>query len=231
MSFIRTETWGGLTCRVVPDPRGDGGPVVVLLHGFGAPGGDLVPLAGAFDVPPGTTFVFPEAPLELPWGYDSRAWWLIDMARLERALSAGDSALPDEIPPGLPPSRDKVVAMLRELESELGATPDRLVLGGFSQGAMLSCDVALRMETPPAGLALMSATLLSATEWAPLAANLAGRRVLLSHGTQDPLLPFRVAERLRDMLVAGGAEVDWVPFRGQHEIPGVVLEGLARLVN
>ena len=77
----------------------------------------------------------------------------------------------------------------------------------------------------------MSSTLLSATEWAPLMPRLAGRPVLLSHGTLDPLLPFQVAGRLRDLLIDAGADVRWIPFRGQHEIPPSVIEGLATLVR
>ena len=49
-----------------------------------------------------------------------------------------------EIPDGLAEARASVIAMLDELERELA--PSFLVLGGFSQGAMLSCDVALRTE-------------------------------------------------------------------------------------
>ena len=57
---MRTLELGGLECRVVggSDREGGGdGPVVVLLHGFGAPGDDLVPLWRVMDVPRGTRFV------------------------------------------------------------------------------------------------------------------------------------------------------------------------------
>lgn len=229
---MRLERWGGLRCRIVEAASGRAEHVVVLLHGFGAPGADLVPLAGALGAPAGTAFVFPEAPLELPWGLDSRAWWMIDIERLERAMSgSGPREIPDEVPPGLPRARSGVLAMLGDVESSLKVPPERVVLGGFSQGAMLACDVALRRDVPPAGLALMSSTLLSSTEWTPLMPRLAGRPVLLSHGTLDPLLPFDVSVTLRDLLIDAGADMRWIPFRGQHEIPPPVLEGLATLVR
>ena len=64
--------WAGLDAMVA----GSGtGPIVVLVHGFGAPGDDLVPLADEISAPAGTRFVFPAAPLSL--GPDSRAWWMI----------------------------------------------------------------------------------------------------------------------------------------------------------
>jgi phospholipase/carboxylesterase len=229
----RIENVGGLRCRFASE--GDG-PVVVLLHGFGAPGGDLVALAGAIDAPHGTTFVFPEAPLELPWGFDARAWWLIDMERLERAVAGGTvNRLVDETPDGLDAARERVQSMLEELRARPSLHGRPLVLGGFSQGAMLACDVALRTAdvgdlAAPAGLALMSTTILSARAWTERMARLAGCRVLLSHGTADPLLPFSVAGRLRDLLLDAGADVRWIPFRGGHEIPPPVLEGLSAVI-
>src|SRR3954447_22945350 len=69
----------------------DAGPLtVVLMHGYGAPGDDLVSMASAVEAPAGTTFVFPEAPLALSdpmmaFLGDARAWWPVDIGRYERA--------------------------------------------------------------------------------------------------------------------------------------------------
>ena len=83
---MREEHIGGLRTRVTGGTDGKGGghgPLVLLLHGFGAPGDDLVSLADVLNVPTGTRFVFPEGPLSLSFGpTDARAWWLIDMARI-----------------------------------------------------------------------------------------------------------------------------------------------------
>ena len=69
---------------------------------------------------------------------------------------------------------------------------------GFSQGAMISLDLALRSERPLAGLALMSATMLCASEWTALMPRRAKLPVMQSHGRVDPLLPYELAEKLRD---------------------------------
>lgn len=235
---MRTHTLGGLTIRMVGGTDGDGGgdgPVVVLLHGYGAPGEDLVGLAGELggggSAP--ARFVFPAAPLSLPPEYGAgRAWWHIDMMRLQLAMATGQARdLTRDIPEGLESAREKVIAMLCELRRVLAIGDAPIWLGGFSQGAMLACDVALRSNEPLCGLALMSGTMLCEEEWLPLMAARAGLRVLVSHGRLDPLLPFSIAERLRDELARGGAAVTWVPFAGGHGIAPEVLSTLEGLIR
>jgi len=224
---MKTTVIAGLTTRTV-ERDGSGGPTVVLLHGFGAPGDDLVPLAEVLDAPAGTRFVFPAAPLELQMGWgDSRAWWMIDMAALEEALMEGrERDLSKQVPEGLSEAREQLVRFLGEL-----APAGKLVLGGFSQGAMLSCDVALRSDRPLAGLVMMSGTYLAEDEWGPLMQRRAGLRVFQSHGSRDPLLPYANAERLKHDLGKSGARVDWVSFRGGHEIPRDVLIGVSKFLH
>ena len=212
------------------DGRGAGdGPVVVLLHGFGAPGDDLVALAGALALPAAVRWVFPAAPLELDGGFgDARAWWLIDLVRLQLDLARGVvTDRSSEIPDGLDAARVAIGGVLDAVRDELGVADERVVLGGFSQGAMLACDVVLRSERVFAGLALLSGTLIARAQWQPRLAARAGLPTLQSHGRADPLLPFAAAERLRDLLRAGGLAVEWHPFDGGHELPRAVLVALA----
>jgi phospholipase/carboxylesterase len=219
----------GLNTHIVGPP--DAATTCVLLHGFGATGDDLVALAGELDAP--ARFVFPEALLELGGLYgDARAWWLIDLARFEDELRRGvlrDRR--DEIPVGLLEARAQVMRLVDQLQARFSLPANSLVLGGFSQGAMLALDVALHRDTPPAGLILMSGTLIAESTWLPRMASLAGVPVVLSHGRHDGLLPFSVAEVLRDRLAAAGAEVDWQPFPGGHEIPRTVLAAAGKLLR
>ena len=200
---------------------------VVLLHGFGAPGDDLVSLADVIDAPPRTRFVFPAAPLVLggPYG-DARAWWMLDLERIERAMAGIVEDRSAEVPDGL----DRARGLLAQTLDEIAAgTTAPIVLGGFSQGAMLALDTFLDGTPPIAGLALMSGTRINGAAWAARFARARGVPVMMSHGRADPLLPFAAAASLRDDLRAAGADLDWIEFAGGHEIPPPVIAGLSRL--
>jgi phospholipase/carboxylesterase len=228
---MRIAQLGGLTIHLCGGTDGKGGgngPVVILLHGFGAPGNDLVSLADVLNVPTGTRFVFPEGPLTLSFGpRDARAWWLIDMARIAQDQTAGRIRDPsNEIPKGLTPARATMLGFLKEVEHTFNVDPRKTVLGGFSQGAMLTCDAMLHTDRPYAGLVQLSGNLLAQPIWSPLMPKRKGLPVFQSHGMQDEILPYVGAERLRDTLGQSGLAVDWHKFRGGHEIPEPVLQRL-----
>ena len=230
---MREVQLGTLKARIAggTDREGGGaGPVVVLMHGYGAPGTDLVPLLRELSVPPAVRFVFPEAPLDA--GFGGRAWWPIDMARLQDRFSAsGVARLIAEVPEGSAASREAMFGLLAALERDFEAKPKSTVIGGFSQGAMLATDIVLRSDRPFGGLAVLSGTLISHDEWRPLMKARQGLPVVQSHGRADPVLPFAVAEQLRDELSAAGLALEFVPFNGGHGIPGSVLEALAGLIG
>jgi phospholipase/carboxylesterase len=228
---MRIAQLGGLTLRLSGGTDGKGGgngPLVLLLHGFGAPGNDLVPLADVLNVPTGTRFVFPEGPLTLSFGpRDARAWWLIDMSRMAQDQAAGRPRdLSNEIPKGLAPVRETMLAFLKEIERTFAADPRKTVLGGFSQGAMLTCDAMLHTDRPYAGLVQLSGNLLAQPIWNSLMPKRKGLPVFQSHGMRDEILPYVGAERLRDALSQSGLAVEWHKFRGGHEIPEPVLQRL-----
>jgi phospholipase/carboxylesterase len=235
---MQQRKFGDLTVRLAggTDREGGGdGPLCVLLHGFGAPGGDLVPLFRALTVPREVRFAFPAAPLVLdpsaPAEHAPRAWWMIDMLRLQSSIRDEPEKLARQTPAGLDAARSAIEGMLDAFERELNAPREQIVLGGFSQGAMLACDVTLRSARPPAGLVLLSGAPICADDWQQLAPARKGLRVLQSHGRSDPVLPFHGGEWLRDFLQAAGLSVEWVPFGGGHGIPDGVLDRLGAFLG
>ncbi|TKS61796.1 MAG: hypothetical protein EWM72_00198 [Nitrospira sp.] len=229
---MRRDRFGGLDVRIVGGTDGQGGgngPIVILVHGFGAPGDDLVPLADVLDVPAGTRWMFPEAHLSLNMGFgDSRAWWIIDMSRIQADRAAGRIRdLSMEIPMGLALARERLLAFFKELPCHLPIDYKKTVIGGFSQGAILTCDAALHTDYPIAGLVQLSGNLLAQPEWGPLMPKRKGLPVFQSHGTQDDILSYVGAERLRESLNKSGLAVEWHSFRGGHEIPESVLRALS----
>jgi phospholipase/carboxylesterase len=233
---MREAVLGGLKVRLVggSDGRGEGdGPIVLLLHGFGAPGHDLVPLADVIEVPGGTRWLFPEAPLSLNMGFgDSRAWWIIDFSRIQEDRAAGRIRdLSVEIPQGLALARERFLAFLKELPQQFQIDYKKTVIGGFSQGAMLTCDAVLHTDYPFAGLVQLSGNLLARAIWSPLIPKRKALPVFQSHGTLDDILPHIGAEHLRDALTQSGLAVEWQSFRGGHEIPKPVLQRLSMFIT
>jgi phospholipase/carboxylesterase len=233
MSLTR---FGELFCRLVSDGTSKHEWLVVLCHGFGAPGDDLVDLAPAMlqlapELGSKVIFAFPEAPLTLDFaGFgQARAWWHLDLEGIARARALGlTRTLAQEKPEGLEPACNKLMTMLEELQAQTGVPMKRTVLGGFSQGAMLATDLTLRGGRAPRGLFCLSGNLLNAQEWADLARRRKGLEVFMSHGRQDPVLPYGGAEDLRECLETAGCHVTFLPFDGGHTINH---EGVAEMAR
>ena len=152
---------GGLRAVAVGDP--DAARVVMTLaHGLQMEPGDLSPFAHSLGVP--AWFLFPEAPLDAePRG---RAWWSVDTAARAQAIAQGPRDFVAQHPSGLATARARLLAFLEAAKAAAGTRP--LVIGGFSQGGMLTCDVLLRSELTVAALVLLSASRIAFDEWQPL---------------------------------------------------------------
>lgn len=236
---MTTSELGGLTTRIVDD--GDKPELALILcHGFGAPGHDLVPLGeeilrASETLRSRLRCYFPEAPLGLDsYGmFGSRAWWMLDIEAIQRAVMEGIPRERDrkERPEGMLEARNAMLALIEDVKAQTGLDESRIVLGGFSQGSMLTVDVATRLETSPAGLIAWSGTLLNEDEWRQHGPRHKGLKVVQSHGRQDVMLPFEWAEHLRACMTEMGWEVEWVPFNGPHTIPTEGLLAAIRLLE
>ena len=218
------------------DAKGPVSGVVVLCHGFGAPGGDLVPIAEEwYSANPDfqeVRFVFPAAPLELDPMYDARAWWEIDIERVQQLMETGEyRELRNSQPPRLATCREMMERLIQDVCQEYGVNSQQVVVGGFSQGAMLSTDVVIHAEGGLGGLICWSGSLINELQWREKAPQEAKTAVVQSHGESDPILPYSGAEALRDLLEESGYTVQFVTFAGQHAIPPEALQAGADLVR
>jgi phospholipase/carboxylesterase len=200
-------------------------PRVVLLHGFMGTPDDLAPFARSLGVR--ARFTFPEGLVDLaPLGLRGRAWWPVDADERADSVAAGPRDLSNFVPEGLDAARAHLDGLLDDLERE--GPPGPLVLGGFSQGAMLSCDLALRTQRPLAGVALFSGARITASAWRQRYGSRRGLRAFVSHGRNDGDLSFAAAESFQRELADAGWDVTWCPFDRGHEIPLVAWRAFKR---
>ena len=213
----------GLSVAMVTSMRENerGGTAVVLLHGYGAQGDDLLSLARSLQRPR-TRFVLPAAPLSLPGG--GRAWWDIEASDRPRYVTDEAGALPPPPSPQLAAARLAVQAVLARTV-QLYA-PEQLFIAGFSQGAMLSLDVALAEAPPIQRVAVLSGALLTDALRLLDAPREQRPAIFISHGREDKRLPFSGAERMKFELERRGFSVTFQPFSGGHEIPEAVVTQL-----
>ena len=194
-------------------PRAGGKPksLVVLLHGLGSDGNDLISLAPYWaPLLPDTEFVAPNAPFPCdmaPVGYQ----WFSFQERTSAAVLGGVRAAA--------PFLD---AFLDEALEARGLDESRLALVGFSQGTMMSLHVGLRRAKPLAGIVGYSGRLLGEET---LAEELRSKPpVLLMHGTADEIVPFDSLALAEESLKALGVPVTTVRRPGLgHSIDEIEL--------
>lgn len=226
MIQARLVRYGSIDCYQV-DGSDNPSILVILCHGYGASGRDLVGLVGEWHSILGDSFakfrfLFPEAPqtlaeLGMP---DGHAWWPINMAQLLDHVEGNRfDELHDKEPPGIQAATEQLGHAIEQMIAGLDGAPTAIVLGGFSQGAMLTMNTSLRGNIdPPTLLFQFSGTTVCQNAWAENLGRLANTKVFQSHGQIDPILPHSSAETLRDLMTSGGVDVDFHSFYGEHTI-------------
>lgn len=198
------------------------GKWIILFHGFGADASDLASLAEQFNFEKPCNWLFPNGPLSvsLGAGMSGRAWWTIRMDELE-----GDWT--ERRPPDMNSAVEKVFKMISSMKFEW----KDLILGGFSQGAMIATEVFLKAPQTPAGLICMSGTLLSKAQWSDHALNRKGSTVFMSHGEADQVLPHKGSLLLQNFFEENGIKTQFTSFRGGHEIPMQVIQKMKSYIS
>lgn len=176
--------------------------LVVLIHGYGSNGDDLISLARVIQPAlPNAAFVAPNAPSQIPHMAAAHQWWPIETFSMAERAAGADSA---------------TSALDTFLTAELdaaGLPGNQLLLVGFSQGTMMALHVGLRRPEPVAGIVGISGMLVAPER---LEKEILSRPpVLLIHGTDDDVVPFRSMDLARTALVAAHVPVE------THVSPGV----------
>lgn len=173
---------------------------LVLLHGYGADENDLMGLAPM--IPAAWTIVAFRGPRTTPMG--GHSWFDIDFNE-----------------DGIRVHEDQVLASRVMIEHALDNVsaklePDRLVLAGFSQGAMMSFGLISSRPKAYAGAALLSGGALD--EFTAHPKCLTDLPILVQHGTEDPVVPIEIGRRLAQRCVDLGANVQFTEYPMAHQI-------------
>lgn len=201
-----------------PASGGRAKQLVVLLHGWGANGDDLIGLAPYFAQGlPDTHFVSPNAPFPCEANPAGLQWFSL----MDRSQS--------EMLAGLRLAASLVESFLADQQEALGLTNAQTALVGFSQGTMLSLHLAPRLAQPLAAVVGFSGALVGAEL---LAEELRSKPpVLLVHGEADPVVPPQASQAAAEALRAQGLECGLLLRPGlPHSIdPAGIQQGLALL--
>lgn len=176
-------------------PRSGAAPkqIVLLLHGFGSSGADMISLAPHWqETLPDALFLAPHAPQRCVMGVGYQWWGLSGLA--PQALAAGATL-----------AAPAIDAFIDRKLDQYGLSEANLALVGFSQGTMMALHVGLRRSRQVAAVVGYSGMLTSATDLAHRA--FAKPRVLLVHGTADPVVPIAALHAAESELKRLGVEV------------------------
>jgi phospholipase/carboxylesterase len=208
MEGTMTTDETSLTFRV-REPAGAPEGLLVLHHGRATDENDLFPLLDALDPERRLLGVTPRGPLALPPG--GAHWYVVPRV-----------GYPD--PETFATGYAQLAAFHDELAERTGIAPERTVLGGFSQGAVMSFALGLGPDRPrPAGILALSGFVPTVPDWAPdLERQLP--RVAIGHGALDPIIPVDFGHGARDLLTGAGADVLYREYPLPHTIDPAVLQ-------
>ncbi len=192
-------------------------PLVVLLHGFGASMRDLVGLSPSIDRS-GYLYIFPNAPIEMTTGYGMRgyAWTTI-----------GPGSSPDEAAR----AEAMLEALIEEVGQRYGVGEGRMVLGGFSQGGMMTYRYGMPNPELFAGLVVLSGGVNGQDELRDRLPVHRDQPIFISHGTEDGVIPVEEARRSLRFLKEEGYTPEYREYAIGHEIDQEVVQDLREWIR
>jgi phospholipase/carboxylesterase len=198
----------------VREPAGEPEGLLILHHGRATDENDLFPLLDALDPERRLLGVTPRGPLHLPPG--GAHWYVVPRV-----------GYPD--PETFLATYAALSAWHDALAAQTGIPSERTVVGGFSQGTVMSYAIGLDPDRPrPAGILALSGFIPTVPGWTPdLDRPLP--RVAIGHGTLDPIIPVEFAREARDILESAhadsGADLLYREYPLPHTIDPAFLQG------
>ncbi|BBL35679.1 carboxylesterase 2 [Nitrosomonas stercoris] len=195
---------------------------ILWMHGLGADGNDFVPIIQALDLPEiPIRFLFPHAPQQpvtINNGYVMRAWYDI---RYTDFLKQEDEQ-------GLYKSQQAILALIKR-ENQRGIPDERIVLAGFSQGAVMALHVGLRHTKKLAGIMALSGyiALPHKVEQEVQAANQT-TPIFMAHGNDDNVVPIDLAFTSRQLLYQCNYSVTWHEYPMAHTLCNEELSDISK---
>ena len=201
------------------DPLTQAPWLLVLLHGVGSNETDLFGLAPA--VPEQFHVVSLRAPFRL--GPSAFGWFTFTVrADGHRMIDAEQEMT----------SRTLLAQVISSAAGQLSVPAERVVVGGFSQGGIMSLSLLLtRPELMAAALVMHSRLLPEVEQSIAPAEQMRGRRLWVSHGTADTVMPLVNAHDIRDRVRKLPIELSYAEFPGGHEIRPAELSGVTTWLN
>lgn len=186
---------------------------IIWLHGLGADGNDFVPIVKELNLPKELPirFVFPHAPLRpvtLNNGYVMRAWYDILSLQLDGKI--------DEA--GIATAVTHVENLIHH-EQQMGIATDKIILAGFSQGAVIALTAGLTYAKPLAGILALSGYFPHA-EKTLTNKSIANEKIpiFLAHGTEDAVVPYFLGQHALGLLTREKYPVEWKSYRMGHTV-------------
>ncbi len=197
---------------------------VFLIHGYGASMYDLFDLHHVLKTDKKMDWYFPHGPIDLAvsFGMLAAAWFPIDMKELERCMSLGIHRRFDELyPREFEESLEKCKVFIENLAKDY----DNVIIGGFSQGAMLSSHVSLKVKCDVKKVLLLSSNLIGEQHLKQALKDSNNNfSVFQSHGHNDNVLGLDGAKALAEIFKNNDYKISFNEFKGAHEIPMSILQ-------
>ncbi|MEO8629855.1 MAG: alpha/beta hydrolase [Betaproteobacteria bacterium] len=203
-----TDLLPSIEVETAPNPS----HAVIWLHGLGADGNDFVPVVRELGLTGlAIRFIFPHAPLQavtINGGYVMRAWY--DIGYEDLSLREDEKGVRES---------EQTIAQIIAGEGERGISPQRVILAGFSQGGAIALQTGLRYPERLGGILALSTYL-------PLPDKVEAERhdsnrdipVFMAHGTEDPIVPLKLAQASCTRILSLGYAVEWHEYSMPHAV-------------